>query len=313
MFETVQSPSRESPCDAISRFFRAHKYAGKKKDKYKDLPPDLADAWARDRAKKAERKEERELQRLLAAADPMAKKKGGKKGRKAMRRAAAMDPAAGLMHQVFDMVSLEREVRRFVINVGGPDTIALPPMTKDERKKVHELATAFKLKSNSKGKGADRYTTLVKTTRSGIMVDERKVSKLLNGVELYVKGGKRGAPIHVPKHREGEEVGKVRSRLLGWTLHRMLTIPVVGTEDRRLEHRLPDACSYGLGRRRAHRHLRWPGEPSHRHHQAHKARSWCSQLSSARICSVPTVLLYILRYVLHEFPALGLASPWVGG
>jgi hypothetical protein len=243
----------------------------------------------------------------------MAKKKGGKKGRKAMKRAAAMDPAAGLMHQVFDMVSLEREVRRFVINVGGPDTIALPPMTKDERKKVHELATAFKLKSNSKGKGADRYTTLVKTTRSGIMVDERKVSKLLNGVELYVKGGKRGAPIHVPKHREGEEVGKVRSLLPGRMLHGMLTIRVGGTEDRWLEYRLPDACSYGLGRRRAHWHLRWPGEPSHCYHQAHKARSWCSQLSSAGICSVPTVLLYILHFILRELPTVTTSRRLNGG
>jgi hypothetical protein len=182
--------------------------AGKKKDKGQHLPPELKEQWDRDRVKKAEKKAERELQRLIAAADPLIPKKGGKKGRKAMRRAAAMGADDGLLHHVVDMVSLEREIRRFITNLGGGHSMALPPMTKEERKKVHELANAFNLKSVSKGKGADRYTTLIKTTRSGLNIDERKIGRVLRTTEVYIKGG-RGPPVRAPKHREGDEVGKV--------------------------------------------------------------------------------------------------------
>jgi hypothetical protein len=157
------------------------------------------------------------MQRLIDAADPLAKKKGGKKGRKAMHAAAALDSDAGLPHHVFDVASLEAEIRRFLADLGGPKTMALPPLAKEQRKKVHELGQAFGLKSVSKGKGTDRYTTLIKTTRSGI-IDERKVGFLLRSTQIYVGHGRgkgpRGAPIGPPKHREGEEVGKVRQHLL---------------------------------------------------------------------------------------------------
>jgi hypothetical protein len=164
-----------------------------------------------------------------------------------MRRAARLDADEALEHQVVGMVSLEREVRRFLTDVGGPNTMALPPMSKEERRKVHELANAFHLKSISKGKGADRYTTLVKTTRSGIMIDERKIGRILRGREVYITGGKKGAPIRPPKHREGDVVGKVGSLGFSW-----LCIPnscyITGsTKNRWLEHRLQDACGHGLG------------------------------------------------------------------
>jgi hypothetical protein len=186
----------------------------RKKDKGQDLPPELSEQWMKDRVKKAERKAERELQRLMDAADPLSFKKGGKKGKKAMRRAARLDASDGLPHQIYNMASLETEIRRFLMNLEGPNTMVLPPMTKDERRKVHEFADAFKLKSVSKGKGVDRYTTLVKTTRSGLIVNEKKVARLLRTTEVYIAGGKKGPPIGPPKHREGEEVGKVCSSFL---------------------------------------------------------------------------------------------------
>ncbi|KAF9234290.1 CHAT domain-containing protein [Melanogaster broomeanus] len=47
--------------------------------------------------------------------------------------------------------------------------MTLPAMDKASRKKVHELAAAFGFSSQSKGNGVRRYTTLMKTTRTGIV------------------------------------------------------------------------------------------------------------------------------------------------
>lgn len=44
---------------------------------------------------------------------------------------------------------------------------------------VHELANAFSLKSVSKGHGDARYTTLTKTTRSGIQINEKKIGRIV--------------------------------------------------------------------------------------------------------------------------------------
>jgi G-patch domain/R3H domain len=43
---------------------------------------------------------------------------------------------------------------------------SFPPMGKEDRKILHELAAAFGLKSKSTGSGKTRYATLVKTRRS---------------------------------------------------------------------------------------------------------------------------------------------------
>lgn len=44
--------------------------------------------------------------------------------------------------------------------------LALPPMEKDERKIVHGIANAFKLKSKSDGSGKTRFPVLTKTLRT---------------------------------------------------------------------------------------------------------------------------------------------------
>ncbi|KAF9483093.1 hypothetical protein BDN70DRAFT_874140 [Pholiota conissans] len=196
--------------------------AKRAKDKYKDLPPELQDQWEKDRKAKAEYKKAREQARLEVAADPMSKKKGGKKGRKAMLAAAELDPTITVIpNRVVDMTTLVQQIRRFIADVGGPSTMSLPPTNKETRKNIHEMAVAFNLKSLSKGKGDARYTTLTKTTRSGINVNEAKVAKIVRrsggmGARgdsfIYDKKG-RGPPTAMPRHREGDEVGKAAPKL----------------------------------------------------------------------------------------------------
>ncbi|KAJ3890186.1 hypothetical protein GG344DRAFT_50130, partial [Lentinula edodes] len=204
------------------------KPARKAKDKHKDIPPDLVDRWNKDRAKKAIRKKERELARLAAAADPLTKKQGGKKGRKAMLAAAKLDPTIVVLpNRVIDMSTLVQQIRRFIDNIGGPSSMSLPPANKQTRKDIHELAAAFNLKSLSKGDGDARYTTLTKTTMSGIRVNQKVVAKIVRrrggladnaefvgGADISKKHAERGkAGKSMPKHREGDEVGKAAPKI----------------------------------------------------------------------------------------------------
>ncbi|TCD63386.1 hypothetical protein EIP91_005617 [Steccherinum ochraceum] len=187
------------------------KPAKRNKGKHKDLPPELQAQWEKDREKKAENKRKRALARLEAAADPLAKRKGGKKGMKDMLRVARMDPEIEIPHRVVNLITVEREIRRFLENIGGPNSMVLPPANKSTRKRVHELATAFSLKSQSKGHGNARYTTLVKTTMSGIKINEKKVKRILREVDRNWDAPERrggGGATSLGKHREGEEVGK---------------------------------------------------------------------------------------------------------
>jgi hypothetical protein len=136
-----------------------------------------------------------------------------------MLAAAKLDPTINIIpNRVIDMVTLVQQIRRFIADIGGPSTMSLPPTNKETRKNVHEMALAFNLKSLSKGHGDARYTTLTKTTKTGAFIDERKVDKIVRrsggmGARgdsfIYDKKG-RGAAVVMPRHREGEEVGKVR-------------------------------------------------------------------------------------------------------
>jgi hypothetical protein len=146
---------------------------------------------------------------MLAAADSLATKKGGKKGRKAMRK--AMEDEEDYPHQVFDVNSLNNEIIRFLDNLGGPKTMALPPMAKYARKITHELAQAYGLKSQSKGKGDDRYTSLIKTTYSGVGVKENKIAKIIRRAGGVFTVSRTSKP-HLQgalKPREGDIVGHV--------------------------------------------------------------------------------------------------------
>ncbi|KAH9957298.1 hypothetical protein BC827DRAFT_1226041 [Russula dissimulans] len=182
------------------------------RNKNTSIPEELYDQWERDRAKKAERKRLRDLERMAAALDPFMTRKGGKKARKARLAAALAAP-----------VTLETVVgymRRFVADIGGARTLPLPPMGREMRKSVHELAEAFKLKSKSQGKGVGRFTSLIKTTFSGITVNEEKVTRIL--------GRSSSPPFHAThrgergkgragraRPRDGEVVGEAAPKLNG--------------------------------------------------------------------------------------------------
>ncbi|KAF7782929.1 hypothetical protein Agabi119p4_2305 [Agaricus bisporus var. burnettii] len=191
--------------------------AKKRKDKGKDLPEDLQKVWERDRQKKAELKREREFGKLITSVDPLAKKKGGKKGRKTMLKAANLDPATINLgpNRVIDFTTLVQQIRRFVSDLDGPQSISLPPANKWTRKNIHEVALAFGLKSESKGHGEARYTTLSKTTWTGQPVNERKIGGIMRrfgggearGDDFKFGNFKEKEDRKPPKHKEGDEVG----------------------------------------------------------------------------------------------------------
>ncbi|KAF9231838.1 hypothetical protein BU15DRAFT_67991 [Melanogaster broomeanus] len=147
-----------------------------------------------------------------AGVDPFSNHKGGKKAHKAMLAASKLNPEdlfSMVPNAIVDMASLEAQIRRFVDDIGGKSSMALPAMDKASRKKAHELAAAFGLSSQSKGNGVRRYTTLMKT---GI-VKEGKVKAILKrfgntfdrAYDRKNGGDSRG---RLPRHREGDEVGK---------------------------------------------------------------------------------------------------------
>ncbi|KAI9448836.1 hypothetical protein BJY52DRAFT_1364366 [Lactarius psammicola] len=166
----------------------------RKRDKYKYIPAEFSDQWERDRKKNAERKRLRELERAAAAGQfkPTNMKRKGKKERKAAQRAAA---AAATADVNLETETIVVNMRRFVEDLGGAPTLELPPMARHARKSVHELAHAFNLKSKSEGYGAARYATLIKTTLSGVRVDERKVARILGKpppAQVHGSGGDKG-------------------------------------------------------------------------------------------------------------------------
>ncbi|KAF8840896.1 hypothetical protein BDN67DRAFT_902575 [Paxillus ammoniavirescens] len=195
------------------------------KSKYKEgyFAAELQTQWGKDRAKKAEYKRQRQEARLLAALDPTTSKKGGKKSRKATVAASKLDPEVAISmipNAIVDMASVEAQIRRFVANIGGAQSMALPPMDSASRKKVHQLAEALNLKSKSKGGGVGRYTTLIKTTRTGTRINEDKVNALRKRFGKTFdraydrkegKGGKEKEK--VPRHRDGDVVGKAAPKI----------------------------------------------------------------------------------------------------
>ncbi|KAJ9125919.1 hypothetical protein QFC24_002704 [Naganishia onofrii] len=138
-----------------------------KKAKMKGIPTGLQSQWEKDRQKKADKKRQRELDRLEAAMSLYpASKKGKGKGKKGKPRFGFddidsdnddMTPGRKKgIQPVTDLGSLNQEIRKFIED-SGKTTMSLPPMEKFSRKKVHELAACYSLKSQSKGKGRGRF------------------------------------------------------------------------------------------------------------------------------------------------------------
>lgn len=155
----------------------------------------------------------------------------------------------------FNMDELNQQIQQF-LSEKGRNTMRCQPMDKFARAEVHALAAAYNLQSKSKGKGRDRFPTLIKTSKSGLNVDYRKVKRIVysNAGATFgndagrsdfkdkgrnKKGGKGGGGGGggmygvgggtVPKNKDGEEVGFGADRIgadnighkllaaMGWT------------------------------------------------------------------------------------------------
>ncbi|KAJ5306653.1 hypothetical protein N7508_005668 [Penicillium antarcticum] len=109
---------------------------------------ELQEAWQNDRRKKKLRKKEREELR----AQGLLGRKGGNPDLKAK------------YSKEMNMEQFMTELRSFLLS--PKHSLALPPMTKQRRKLIHELANALNLKSQSRGHGMDRFPVLNKTART---------------------------------------------------------------------------------------------------------------------------------------------------
>ncbi|PWN49938.1 hypothetical protein IE53DRAFT_331173 [Violaceomyces palustris] len=239
--------------------------------------------WEKDRSTKAANKKKRAAERQAAAQSPFPNthKKGTKKLEKKLRRAAKREAkargkangwkdgaddddddndddeihynfggsATNLIHKANNLEELDRQIKHFLSDL-GKTTLTLPPMDKRSRAQVHMLAEAYSLKSKSRGNGSNRFPTLIKTGRSGLVVDERKVRRIVSGKgqvsfgsgtsnpykEKYAKKsqqnrsvGSTGGGALAPRNREGDEVGRGADKIgadnighkllamMGWT------------------------------------------------------------------------------------------------
>ncbi|KAK2628887.1 hypothetical protein QTJ16_001990 [Diplocarpon rosae] len=103
---------------------------------------------ANDRLKKKKRKQEREELRAQGLL-------GSKDGKVDLKQK---------YQEGMGMQNVKEEIKNFL--VGDNTTLSLPPMDKADRKIVHEIAQAFKLKSKSAGNGNQRFPILYRTNKT---------------------------------------------------------------------------------------------------------------------------------------------------
>ncbi|RAL06297.1 putative R3H and G-patch domain protein [Aspergillus ibericus CBS 121593] len=115
-----------------------------------ELESELVNAWQNDRAKKKARKKQREELRSQ-----------GLLGRNRQDPVLKMKYANGIGFE-----DLKSEIRHFLLS--SRNSLALPPMSKQHRKLVHELANALSLSSQSRGKGSSRFPIVHKTSRTPV-------------------------------------------------------------------------------------------------------------------------------------------------
>ncbi|KAJ9102548.1 hypothetical protein QFC21_002949 [Naganishia friedmannii] len=220
-----------------------------KKAKMQGVPAGLQSQWEKDRQKKADKKKQRELDRLEAAMSLYpASKKGKGKGKKGKPRFGFddvdsedddMNPGRKRgIQPVTDLGSLNQEIRKFIRD-SGKTTMTLPPMEKFSRKRVHELASCYSLKSQSKGKGRGRFPILIKTSFSSVEVNEHKINQIVGintpgkffkakygsnsgkGPSLPGNASRSGAAV---RHNEGDAVGHGASAIGSENMgHRLLS------------------------------------------------------------------------------------------
>lgn len=162
--------------------------------KMKDVPADLQDQWERDRLKKAERKRLREEDRKQGLLTKKTKKKDKANGRP------------------IDLESIEATMRALVYDVSRK-SVALPPLPKEMREKVHRMALAFSLKSRSEGSKnrAQKVMVISRTSKTGTFINEFKYSKILKKPRTGGDGGGGGGGHS--RVAEGEVIGHKAAKI----------------------------------------------------------------------------------------------------
>ncbi|TEY85276.1 hypothetical protein BOTCAL_0014g00050 [Botryotinia calthae] len=163
----------------------------------------MQSAWDNDRVKKKERKQEREVLRARGSLT-------GKHGKPDMK---------ARYKEGMSIEDVKEEIKEFL--KGDNTTLSLPAMDKADRKFVHEIANAFKLKSKSAGLGNKRYPILYRTSRTtvyGVRAYEAAASKLSrrflprNDVggragAVLKRGARGGGGFGAASYRDGDVVG----------------------------------------------------------------------------------------------------------
>jgi len=114
----------------------------------------LQASWAADRNKKKSKKQEREELRAMGLLGGKGKKGKGNKPDLSQKYLEGMN-----------LSQIKTEIRDFLDNEDYT-TKAFPPMAKDDRRILHDIASHFNLNSNSRGSGKNRFTIVVKTQRT---------------------------------------------------------------------------------------------------------------------------------------------------
>lgn len=98
-----------------------------------------------------------------------------------------------------DVVTINFQIREFLLHQVGKTSLSLPPMSKKSRIAVHLLAEVYGLKSRSLGKGQARFPVLERSSKSSVFgVDERRIKAILSTAEgeprgAYGKGAMAGS------------------------------------------------------------------------------------------------------------------------
>ncbi|KXG49422.1 Single-stranded nucleic acid binding R3H [Penicillium griseofulvum] len=144
---------------------------------------ELQEAWQNDRTKKRLRKMEREE---LRAQGLLGRKAGNPDLKVKYPKEMNMEEFMTELRS-FLMSAKNRFViyLLILIDTANSCSLSLPPMTKQRRKLIHELANALNLKSQSRGHGLSRFPVLNKTTRT-----PRYTSKTISNVDELLSGRK---------------------------------------------------------------------------------------------------------------------------
>lgn len=148
-----------------------------------ELELELKKTWQNDRNKKRSKKKERNELRLQ-----------GLLGRRCSNPDLKSKYPDGMRIE-----DLKLELRGFLLS--SKDSLTLPPMDKQRRKLVHDLANALSLKSQSRGNGRSRFPVLYRTART-----PKYTSKTVSHIEKIFSGSKFIR--HATKSWENQTSGK---------------------------------------------------------------------------------------------------------